>query len=124
MTAIEKVLNKQHKIDGKTIEVCRYIPPPIKLVHMYSNKIFVTNISKKTGQDELENFLETKTTITPASIEYGELEGTALITFEEDIGKMGNSYFTILNNPIRKRTPSSAGSLLFVMLIRFSVLFK
>lgn len=91
---------------------------------MYSNKFFVTNISKKTGQDELENFLETKTTITPASIEYGELGGTALLTFEEDIGKMGNSYFTILNNPIRKRTASSADSLLFVMLIRFSVLFK
>lgn len=92
---------------------------------MYSNKVFVTNISKKTAQDDLANFLAVRTNmIIPVSIEYGELEGTALITFEEDIGKMGNSYFRILNNPIRKRTPSSAGSLLFVMLIRFSVLFK
>lgn len=66
----------------------RYVPPPPpKPVPMYSNKVFITNISEKTTKDGLENFLEAKTNITPASIEYGELEGTALITFEEDIGQ-------------------------------------
>lgn len=28
--------------------------------------------------------------MTPASTEYGKLEGTALVTFEEDIGEPGN----------------------------------
>ncbi|XP_062581102.1 protein mono-ADP-ribosyltransferase PARP14-like isoform X2 [Saccostrea cucullata] len=85
-SVIENVLRKRHKIDGTAIEVCRYVPPPPpKPVPMYSNKVFIKNISEKTTKDGLENFLEAKTGITPTSIEYGELEGAALVTFEEDL---------------------------------------
>ncbi|XP_056006116.1 protein mono-ADP-ribosyltransferase PARP14-like isoform X2 [Ostrea edulis] len=83
---IENVLHKKHKIEGTVIEVCRYVPPPPpKPVPMYPNKVFIKNLSDKTTKDGLENFLEAKTNITPNSIEYGELEGTALITFDENL---------------------------------------
>lgn len=76
--------------------MCRYIPhPQPKPVPMYPNKVFVTNISEKTNKLSLENFLEAKTNISPASIEYGKLEGTAIVTFEEDIGELDNIYFIV-----------------------------
>lgn len=53
---------------------------------MYFNKVFIKNISEKIIKDGLENFLEVKINIIFVSIEYGELEGTVFITFEEDIG--------------------------------------
>ncbi|XP_061194487.1 protein mono-ADP-ribosyltransferase PARP14-like [Saccostrea echinata] len=85
-SVIENVLRKRHKIDGTAIQVCRYVPPPPpKPVPMYPNKVFIKNISEKTTKDGLENFLEAKTSITPTSIEYGEIEGAALVTFEEDL---------------------------------------
>lgn len=92
---IEKVLKKNHMINGTAIEVCRYVPPhPPKQVPMYSNKVFITEISEETIKDVLENFLKTETNVAPVSIEYGEQEGTALITFEEDIGEYGHVYST------------------------------
>ena len=85
---VDTVIRKKHKIDGKAIEVCRYVrPPPPKPVPTYSNRVFIKNISEKTTKDGLENFLEAKTNILPVGIEYGELEGTALVTFEEDVGQ-------------------------------------
>lgn len=102
--------------------MCRYVlPPPTKPVSMYSNKVFITEINAKTTKSGLEYFLKDETNVTPVSIEYGELEGTAVVTFNQDIGQLGNNYSTIYDNPIRKRT-SSAGSLSSVTLIRFSVL--
>lgn len=79
------VLKKKHIIDKTTIEVCRCPPKPVPTC---SNKVFLTNISEKTTRDGLENFLEAKANVTPVSIEYGELKGTALITFEKDIGQL------------------------------------
>lgn len=76
------VLKKKHIIDKTAIEVC-WCPP--KPVPSHSNKVFLTNISEKTTRDGLVNFLEAKANVTPFSIEYGELRGAALITFEEDI---------------------------------------
>ena len=87
-TVIDTVIRKKHKIYGKAIEVRRYVPPPPpKPVPTYSNRVFIKNISEKTTKDGLENFLEAKTNILPVGIEYGELEGTALVTFEEDVGQ-------------------------------------
>ncbi|XP_056006138.1 protein mono-ADP-ribosyltransferase PARP14-like isoform X3 [Ostrea edulis] len=83
---METVLRKKHKIEGTAIEVCRYVPPPPpKPVPMYPNKVFIKNLSDKTTKDGVENFLEAKTSTTPTSIEYGELEGTALVTFDENL---------------------------------------
>lgn len=79
------VLKKKHIIDKTTIEVCRCPPKPVQTC---SNKVFLTNISEKTTRDGLENFLEAKANVTPVSIEYGELRGIALITFEKDIGQL------------------------------------
>lgn len=79
------VLKKKHIIDKTTIEVCRCPPKPAPTC---SNKVFLSNISEKTTRDGLENFLEAKANVTPVSIEYGELKGTALITFEKDIGQL------------------------------------
>lgn len=84
-SVIDMVLKKKHIIDKTAIEV-RRCPP--KTVPTCSNKVFLTNISEKTTRDGLENFLEAKANVTPVSIEYGELRGTALITFEEDIGQL------------------------------------
>lgn len=72
----------------------------------------------------MENFLKVKMIKIFFSIEYGELEGMVFIMFEEDIGKMGNSYFIILNNFIWKCMLLLVGLLLFVMFIWFLVLFK
>ena len=85
---IDTVIRKKHKIAGKPIEVRRYVQlSPPKPVPTYSNRVFIENISEKTTKDGLENFLEAKTNILPVGIEYGELEGTALVTFEEDVGQ-------------------------------------
>ena len=87
---VDTVIRQKHKIDGKAIEVRRYVPPPPpKPVPTYSNRVFIKNISEKTTKDVLEDFLEAKTklNIVPVGIEYGELEGTALVTFEEDVGQ-------------------------------------
>jgi hypothetical protein len=85
---IENVLQRKHKIDGTPLEVCRYFPPPPpNPVPMYPNKVFITNLNDRTTKDGLENFLEAKTSITPTSIEYGELEGTALVTFDRNLGQ-------------------------------------
>lgn len=78
------VLKKKHIIDETAIEVCRCPPKPAPTC---SNKVFLSNISEKTTRDGLENFLEAKANVIPVSIEYGTLRGTALITFEEDIGQ-------------------------------------
>lgn len=116
-TVIEQVLKKNHRINGTAIEVCRYVPPPpLKPVPVYSNKVLITNINEKTTKDGLENFLEAKTNITPVSIEYGELKGTVLITFEEDIGELESVSLYVLS-----RLPSSVISLRFSLLFRWVV---
>ncbi|XP_061194390.1 protein mono-ADP-ribosyltransferase PARP10-like [Saccostrea echinata] len=78
----EDVLRIKHKIDGTAIEVCRYVsPPPPKPVQNYPNKVFIKNISENTTKDKLEKFLE-KVSLSPTRIEYGELEGSAIVTFD------------------------------------------
>nr|XP_022346154.1 uncharacterized protein LOC111138466 isoform X2 [Crassostrea virginica] len=80
------IRKKQHKIDGKAIEVRRFVPPPPPNPKpTYSNKVFIKNISEKTTKHELIDFLEAKTCILPVSIEYGKLKRTALVTFGEDV---------------------------------------
>lgn len=79
------VLKKKHMIDKTAVDVCRFPPKPAPT---YSNKVFIANVSEKTTRDGLENFLEAKTNITPLSIEDGEIRGTALVSFEKDLGKL------------------------------------
>ena len=85
---VDTVVRYKHKVDGKAVEVCRYVqPPPPKPVPTYSNRVFIKDISEKTTQDGLKSFLKFITNMLPISIQYGELKGKALVTFKEDIGQ-------------------------------------
>ena len=85
--AIEVILSKSHKLDGRILEVKRYIPsPPPKPVPKYDNKFFLTNVSPTTTKEGFENFMEAKSKVMPTEIIFGEAEGTALVTFENPPG--------------------------------------
>lgn len=63
---------------------------------MYSDKVFIQGLNPSTTKDCLSNFLEAKSGSTSTDIVYGEEDGTALVTFEEDFGKYYNLF--LLNN--------------------------
>ncbi|XP_069139429.1 protein mono-ADP-ribosyltransferase PARP14-like isoform X2 [Argopecten irradians] len=78
------VLSRRHKLDGATLEVAEYIPPPPpKPRPMYADKVLIKGKSPNTTKDGLENFLEAKTGITPKHVLHGEEEDVVLVTFEE-----------------------------------------
>ncbi|KAJ8316973.1 hypothetical protein KUTeg_004877 [Tegillarca granosa] len=82
---IERVMEKEHKIDGALLQVSRYIPaPPPKPIPTYTDKFFISGLNPDTTRDCLLLFIEARVKHCPTGIIYGEQEGTALITFEEE----------------------------------------
>ncbi|XP_052077921.1 protein mono-ADP-ribosyltransferase PARP14-like [Mytilus californianus] len=86
--AIDKILQKTHKVGGMQLTVKKYIPPPP--LPKYEDKVFIKGVSSSTTKDSLFNFLEAKSNAEPIDIIYGEEEGTALVTFDTkpDIEKL------------------------------------
>ncbi|KAK3598396.1 hypothetical protein CHS0354_019799 [Potamilus streckersoni] len=73
----------QHKVEGQSLEVKLYIPPPPRPT--YENRVLLAGLSSKVTQDGLTNFLEAKTGLNPVTFLYGEDKGRVIITFEETI---------------------------------------
>ncbi|XP_071123935.1 uncharacterized protein [Mytilus edulis] len=88
-SAIEAVMSKNLRVDGKTLKAKRYVPPtPQKTVPKHDDKVFKTNIRPTTTEDRLKNFLEVKSNCILKESIFGEAEGTALVTFDQPPGKI------------------------------------
>ncbi|XP_033729448.1 formin-like protein 5, partial [Pecten maximus] len=78
------VLDRSHTLDGASLKVTEYIPPPPpKPRLMYDDKVLIKGKNPDTTKDGLENFLEAKANVTPKHYLPGEEEDTVLVTFEE-----------------------------------------
>ncbi|XP_033757735.1 protein mono-ADP-ribosyltransferase PARP14-like isoform X1 [Pecten maximus] len=78
------VLDRSHTLDGASLKVTEYIPPPPpKPRLMYNDKVLIKGKNPDTTKDGLENFLEAKANVTLKHYLPGEEEDTVLVTFDE-----------------------------------------
>ena len=100
---VERILSrKEHKVDGAKLQVKLYEPPPPpKPRPVYPNRVFVHGFNPETSRDSLENFLEAKAGGTVSEVVFGEEEGTAMVTFEEDPGNVNGLGGKFLSHVIR-----------------------
>ena len=82
--AVERVLQRTHKLDEATLQVKRYEPP--KPIPMYPNRVLIKNLNPETSKDGIINYLEAKTGHDVTDVAFGQEEGTVLVTFEELTG--------------------------------------
>ena len=83
-SAVERVLQRKHKLDGATLQVKRY--EPHKSIPMYPNRVLILNLNPETTKDGIINYLEAKTGDEVIDVAFGQEEGTVLVTFEEVTG--------------------------------------
>ncbi|OWF49179.1 Poly [ADP-ribose] polymerase 14 [Mizuhopecten yessoensis] len=79
----DKVIRKKHVLDGRTLDVKLFVPPPP--VQMCEDKVLLRDVNPDTSRDALDNFLELKASALPKSLIYGEEEGTILVMFDKKI---------------------------------------
>lgn len=80
-SAVERVLQRTHKVDGVPLQVKRHEPKPI-----YKNKVFVKGLNPKTTKEGIVNYLEAKTGDEVLNVAFGRKKATALVTFKELTG--------------------------------------
>ncbi|XP_070210414.1 protein mono-ADP-ribosyltransferase PARP14-like isoform X2 [Littorina saxatilis] len=76
------VAERQHKLDGQTLEVSLYKPP-----EMCKDRILLRNLPEVKSADELVNFVEVKSGLTVNKVLFADEEGTAVVIFEDDIDR-------------------------------------
>ena len=92
--AVERVLQRTHKLEGATLQVKRYEPP--KPIPMYPNKVLIKNVNPETTVEEITNFLEAKTKEEVRDVAFRQEEGIALVTFEKLSGMISCSYYCLV----------------------------
>ncbi|XP_062615772.1 N-myc-interactor-like [Saccostrea cucullata] len=89
---VRRVLQREHRVDGATLQVKLYQPP--KPVPMYQDRVLIKGFNPETSEDGLINFLEAKSGEDVKDVVYGQMEGTAIIViFEELKGAVPSSEF-------------------------------
>ena len=79
---MEKVLQKNHTVDGAKLQVKKHVPPK-----RYPNKALIKGFSTKTTKDGIINFLEARTKQDVEEVDFGDEDsGKAIVTFAESIG--------------------------------------
>ncbi|XP_062593153.1 protein mono-ADP-ribosyltransferase PARP14-like, partial [Saccostrea cucullata] len=78
---VDRVLQREHRVDGATLQVKLYQPP--KPVPMYQDRVLIKGFNPETSKDGIINFLEAKSGEDVKDVVYGQEEGTAMVIFEE-----------------------------------------
>ncbi|XP_060585886.1 protein mono-ADP-ribosyltransferase PARP14-like isoform X2 [Ruditapes philippinarum] len=89
----ESVLERTHKLEGKSLNVSLYVPPVAP--PSYDNKILLKGLQASTTQDCLFNFIEAKSGCLPETMDYhSEQEDVAMVTFSEtpDFKKLESAF--------------------------------